>query len=208
MITLFFVIAITVLAVVKLAYRKKESILPFAAWVVCGLLFLCSLAAALYYSFLMPATEGLRGYGSVSWLYIIATVSGLAFVLYGNRHDGLGALRIFGWVVLVPVLLLSYFMANHIDDKASRVFYEDGQYRIEKKNLVSHYTTLPYLVVAKGITEKYYSIQSKIKLGQENVVKATLTAITSDSLQISFYHNYNPAQGLPNPLVTGVRMEP
>ncbi len=208
MVTLFFVIVIIVLASVKLYYRKKESILPFAAWVVCGLLYMCSLAVAFYYSFLMSATEGLRGYGSVSWLYIIAALSGLAFVLFGNRNDGLVALRIFGWIILVPVLLFSCFMANHIDDKASRVFYEDGKYRIEKKNLVSHYTTLPHVVVKKGITEKYYPIRSDVKLGQEYIIRATLKEITPDSLQIVFYHNYNPAKGIPNPLVTGVKIEP
>ncbi len=209
MATLFFVLSAFVLLVIKfiwLSNRNRQLKMPSFLLVSSGLLFVIAMLIFIYFSFLIKDKEGLRGYGFIGWVLVTASLSGLFFVLFVKKEAGINILRNLGIVVLLPILVFSAITASHIDDKSSRVFYEDHKYRIQKKDLVMYMMTLPELVVKHGITETYYSIDSKIRIPQENVLSAKVEEVSADSVNISFYHKPDSTRNIPNPFIVGLRI--
>ena len=66
--------------------------------------------------------------------------------------------------------------------------------------------TLPELVVKHGITETYYSIDSKVRIPQEKVLSAKVEEVSADSVNISFYHKTDSTSNIPNPFIVGLRI--
>ncbi|MEO7309538.1 MAG: hypothetical protein ABIX01_04010 [Chitinophagaceae bacterium] len=209
MAVLIFVLSAVILLIIKsitLANRSQQFVMPSFLWVGSGILYVTILGICFYFSFLTTVTEGLRGYGSLGWLLIIASLSGLFFVLFMNGNLGINILRNFAIIILVPVLAITCIAALHTDEKKSRVFYEDGKYRIQKKDLAMYLVTLPQLVVKHGISETYYSIDNVFRIPQEKLLSATVQPVSADSLNIVFGYRPDTAIFAPNPFVVGIRI--
>ena len=209
MANLFFVLSAFVLLVMKfiwLANRKRQLSMPSFLLISSGVLFIITILTLIYFTFLIKDRDGLRGYGSIGWVLITASLSGLFFVLFVKGETGINILRNLGAVVLLPILIFTAIAASHIDDKSSRVLYEDQKYRVQKKVLGMYVITLPELVVKHGITETYYSIDSKVRIPQEKVLSAKVEEVFADSLNITFYHKPDSTTNIPNPFIVGLRI--
>ena len=128
----------------------------------------------------------LREYGSESLLFIITTLFGYCFALFGKSTFAARGFRIFAMVCVVPMLILSIFYGLHLDSKKENVFFENAQFRIEKHGPGMYIVTLPNLIVKKGIWEQTFSLSNKKNIPQEIIKSATIEQINSDSLNIIF----------------------
>ncbi len=201
-------LSLPVLFVILKFFFEKKSIAVSNH--ILTLLFLLYFACILLgiVNYYLPRNMFFRGYRSSTILFFVISFLGFIYNLVIPLHKKISFIKVILMLFNICSLsICSLLMFITVPNFKKDLIFSNSKYRIEEKyKFIKTPCGMPDIYVKKGIFEyrNYPTIQCC--LAKEEIISVSIKEISSDSVDLIFYHTKDTGWHYSNPIIAGVKL--